>query len=381
MTPVSAPAAPGQLGVAVQPQATLAYLGALDGWLGARRGELAALDAEILANPAHAGLTADMALSLALWQAAKNRYDLLLVTWDSGRVGPAEAERLSSLIWGRLDTASAGGQPTPLAGMAVSLPEACRLSDALVAQLRTRLNLDPAAERQGARVRDLRASLERIRDQLRQQPPPDLAAATGEVASLAARLDDVVGKRERGGDVGGLLGPLEIDVARYERNLIVEGAQRRENRDALARARDQVSELTAREAALHQLVDRAIRTVSPVPKYAVPDVAALGPLPNTRAGIDAYAARLTQVGRAMQHVQDAYGQALFEHDQAAGELRDLTARAGAGGQAADPQLAGLLAVLDALVGRRPAPMPVIRPLLETVRAQLAWLSDAEGSQR
>ena len=76
MTPVSAPAAPGQLGVAVQPQATLTYLGALDGWLTARRGELAALDAEILANPAHAGLTADMALSLALWQAAKNRYDL-----------------------------------------------------------------------------------------------------------------------------------------------------------------------------------------------------------------------------------------------------------------------------------------------------------------
>ena len=36
---------------------------------------------------------------------------LLSATWDGGRVGPAERERLSALVWGRLDTS--GVEATP----------------------------------------------------------------------------------------------------------------------------------------------------------------------------------------------------------------------------------------------------------------------------
>jgi hypothetical protein len=47
---------------------------------------------------------------------------------------------MSTLIWGRLDAATASG-------LSVSLPEACRLSDALLSQLRVKLGLDPSGAR------------------------------------------------------------------------------------------------------------------------------------------------------------------------------------------------------------------------------------------
>lgn len=377
MSPVSAPVAPGKLGVAVQPPAMLSYLGALDAWIAGRRSELSGLDAEILANPAHSALTGDMALSLALWQAVKNRYDLLLVTWDSGRVGPAECERLSSLIWGRLDTST---DAKALGGMAVSLPEACRLSDALVAQLRTRLNLDPAAEQQVGRLRDLRAQMERIRDQIRTEPPISVPAAQQQVAQLAARVDDLGARRERGGDIGGMLGPLEIDAARYERDLIVGAAQRRESRDILATARALVDQLAAREQALHQLVAKAIATVYPAPKYAVPDLAALGPLPNTKQGLQQHLQRLDQVSRAMQLVQDAYGQALAERDQLTALVDALAAKATILGLADDTDFQTLSDLARRLLSRTPAPIAVVRQVVSAIQAQLDWRSETAGSR-
>lgn len=377
MSPVSAPVAPGKLGVAVQPPAMLSYLGALDAWIAGRRSELSGLDAEILANPAHSALTSDMALSLALWQAVKNRYDLLLVTWDSGRVGPAECERLSSLIWGRLDTST---DAKALGGMAVSLPEACRLSDALVAQLRTRLNLDPAAEQQVGRLRDLRAQMERIRDQIRTEPPTSVPAAQQQVAQLAARVDDLGARRERGGDIGGMLGPLEIDAARYERDLIVGAAQRRESRDILATARALVDQLAAREQALHQLVAKAIATVYPAPKYAVPDLAALGPLPNTKQGLQQHLQRLDQVSRAMQLVQDAYGQALAERDQLIALVDALAAKATILGLADDTDFQTLSDLTRRLLSRTPAPIAVVRQVVSAIQAQLDWRSETAGSR-
>ena len=372
MSAVTAPQAPGRLNEPVQPQAMVGYLGELDAWVAARRSELAAIDAEILGRKL-AVLTDDLQLSLALWQAVKSRYDLLLVTWDSGRVGAAECARLSSLIWGRLDT---GASPsTQLAGMAVSLPEACRLSDALVAQLRQKLNLDPNAEQLARRLRDLRAQLERIREQVALEPPTSQPAAGAQVAQLAARVADLEGKRERGGDIGGLLGPLEIDAARYERDLIVGGAQRRENRDALARAREATDELTAREAALRQLVANTVAAVSPAPKYAVPDVAALGPVPNTRQAIDAHLQRLAQVSRAMQVVQDAYSAALTERDAQVALVEALRAKAAALGHGDDPDFVALTDQTQRLLQRRPAPMTVTRQLLPAAQALLDWLAD------
>ena len=299
---VLAPAAPGRLGEPADPPRYLTYLTALDDWIAGRRAELDELDAAAQASGSAAELTADIRLGLALWQATKTRYDAVLVAWDSGRVGPAEADRVSALVWGGLDALS------------MSLPEATRLSDALAGQLRQRLQLDPAGSEAPARLRTAFAQLERLRDQVALEPAEARPAAASKVANLEARLEAIAGKASRGGDVGGLLGPFEADAAVLERDLIVGGAERRRSSDAAGAAGRRRDELAAREASLRQLVDHVVATVPHPPRYAVPHVAALGPVPADDDGLRAYTERLGRVARALDVVQLAYTQALADDE-------------------------------------------------------------------
>ena len=108
-------------------------------WRDGRRAELDELDNAALQAATGSTATGDILLSMALWKAVSDRYELLLATWNSGRVGATELMRMSTLIWGRLDANTASG-------LSVSLPEACRLSDALLSQLRVKLGLDPSGD-------------------------------------------------------------------------------------------------------------------------------------------------------------------------------------------------------------------------------------------
>jgi hypothetical protein len=372
----SSPAAPGQLGVAARPADLLAYLGRLDAWLGGRRAELDALDEQIVASGRQAELTQDMALALALWQAAKTRQNLLLATWDSGRVGQQELERLSALIWGRLDTA--GSEVAQLQSMSVSLPEAGRLCDALVAQLRTRLNTDPNAEQQQIRLRDLRAQLERIRDQVKLEPPALAPAAQAKLATLAARITDLGDKRTRGGDIGGLLGSLEIDAARLERDLIVGAAQRREARDLLTRAREQLAEAAAREQAVRSLAAQVAVSVWPAPDTVLPSVAGLGPVPNTRTALVGYVDGLARVDAQLTDAHAALAGALTRRDAAASLLGALQAKAAGLGHTGDAQLQAIAAATTSALDGSPVVLPVVQQLLGAFSARVDYLS---GSRR
>lgn len=376
MTGTVSPAAPGQLGVAARPADLLAYLGRLDAWLGGRRAELDALDEQIVSSGRQAELTQDMALALALWQAAKTRQNLLLATWDSGRVGQQELERLSALIWGRLDTA--GSEVAQLQSMSVSLPEAGRLCDALVAQLRTRLDTDPNAEQQQIRLRDLRAQLERIRDQVKLEPPALAPAAQAKLAALAARTTDLGEKRTRGGDIGGLLGTLEIDAARLERDLIVGAAQRREARDLLTRAREQLAEASAREQAVRALATQVSASVWPAPDTVLPSVAGLGPVPNTRTALVGYVDGLARVDAQLTDAHAALASALTQRDAAASLLVALQAKADGLGHAADAHLQEIAAAAASVLAGSPVVLPVVQQLLSAFSAQLDYLS---GSRR
>lgn len=366
------PAAPGALGVAARPAELIEYLGRLDAWLAGRRAELDALDEEIVRAGRQSELTGDMALALALWQAAKTRQNLLLATWDSGRVGREELERLSALIWGRLDTTAS--QVASLQSMAVSLPEAGRLCDALVAQLRTRLNTDPHAEQQQIRLRDLRAQLERIRDQVRLEPPALAPAATGRLEALAARTAEVAEKRGRGGDIGGLLSTLEIDAARLERDLIVGAAQRREARDLLTRAREEVAGANAREQAVRALAARVAATVWPAPAITVPAVSALGPVPNTRSALVGFVDALSRLDAQLTEAHAALSRALADRDAAASLLSALQAKAAALGHGDDPTLAAVAGLAGSGLTAQPAVLPVVQQLLNAYSAQLDHLA-------
>ncbi len=126
----TAPTAPGKIGEAIEPALIERYLADLDSWWRTRKDELDELDRAALAANRGQELAGDMGLVLALWKAIHDRYQLVFATWDGGRVLQQERERISTLIWGRLD----GASDMP-GGLAVSLPEACRLNDALTGQL------------------------------------------------------------------------------------------------------------------------------------------------------------------------------------------------------------------------------------------------------
>jgi hypothetical protein len=380
MSPVHAPDAPGRLGEPVEVMAMQTYLAELDSWVRHRKDELDELDAAALSSPRKNELTGDMTLSMALWKAVTDRLQLLLAVWDGGRVLEAERERLATLIHGRLDatldpavlakTARLPGA-TP-AALAVSLPEACRLSDALAGQLRQRLALDPAADENAARVKDLRASLDRLRDQVALEPEGSRPQAQRTWDELAARISDVTERIQRGGDVGGLLGPLENDTARFERDLIVGGAERRDSRDRAAAAAELRDDLLARSAALEQLAARCVEAVDPAPKYAVPDVDALGPVPSSPTELAAYRARLGRVADAMNLAHASYAAALGAHDDLVARLDALTLKASARNFSSQRDLAAAEATAREVLSRRPCPVAVATALVEVYEAWVTW---------
>ncbi|MDX6320908.1 MAG: hypothetical protein QOF52_766 [Propionibacteriaceae bacterium] len=372
-----APTAPGRLGEAIDVAAAGAYVDALGRWCAERQAELAQLDRAALQSPDSAALTHDITLSMALWKSVSDRYELLLATWDSGRVGPTERERMSSLIWGRMDSTldasalGAGGGAATGSSLSVSLPEACRLSDALAGQLRVRLALDPSGLEIADRVRRLRAQLERIRDQVGLEVAgPRQQQAAKEQALLGRRLKEVAEKAARGGDVGGLLDPLENDASRFERDLIVGAATRREAGAKVRRARALRADLQTREAALRTLADSCVTTVFPAPNYAVPDVDALGPVPNTPVTLDAYLARLEQVSRAMNHAQQAYSKALQDRAELVSRLEAYRAKAVATGLAEHPDLLRAHEIATEELHRRPTSMPIAVQLVTLYQSYL-----------
>jgi hypothetical protein len=189
------------------------------------------------------------------------------------------------------------------------------LSDALAATLRAKLALEPGDADLAARLRQLRAQVERISDLVKLEPAGVRDQALAKHHDLDRRLTDLADRNKRGADIGGLIGPFEIDAARAERDLIVGAATRKERAADVARARTLRGELEAQGTAVRALADKAVASVTPAPRLAVPDVTALGPVPNTPAELEKYLTRLDAVRRALGQAQAAYGTALGKRDE------------------------------------------------------------------
>jgi len=160
------------------------------------------------------------------------------------------------------------------------------------------------------------------------------------------------------------LGPLEIRAATMERDLIVGNTKRRQAQDKLARARELLEALQLRETALNDLVTRTVESVTPAPKYAVPNVAALGPVPSSASQLDGYLVKLGSVSKAMQIVQDAYGKALDDRKALTDRLSHEVSTAQQAGVAGDADVAALGGVVESFLARRPAPTQVVASLLD-----------------
>ncbi|WP_053371181.1 hypothetical protein [Cellulosimicrobium cellulans] len=357
MTRTTAPEAPGRLGEAIPAADLLAYLAALETWLDERRTELDRLDAAAQAAATPDVYTADLVLALSLWQAIRTRADEIRPVWDSGRADAVAREKISQLVWGRLDSGSGAAL--------VSLVEAVKLCDALVVQLRTRLSFDPHTADQVARLRGVRAELVRCEDLAGSD-----ADARGRVETLRGRLDHLVAQAARGADVAGPLAELETEVARAERDLIVASAQRRELRRDRARTEEQREALEAREPALRELVARCRREIAHPPRL---------PGPDSRFELDAYAARLATVARAVETVEDAYTRPLRERAELRYSLERLAAKARANGRSASPTVrSGHVEARDA-VEAVPCDVTLARFLVEQYQFLTRDLPTPEGA--
>jgi hypothetical protein len=354
-----APAAPGRLGEPLAVDAARQYLLDLGRWRDARKRELDLLDEASLRAAEPELYTPDVTLSMSLWQAVDDRCTQLLKVWDDGRVDLVARDKLAQLVWGRLESG----------GLGVNLVEACRLSDALAAQLRARLSFDPRAAESGARVAALRAALERLRELVKQEP-----TWAPQVDLLATRLDDVAARAVRGADVDAVLAALEADAARAERDLVVTTARRRNAarsaEQAAAqlvtdrlRAENEMRALSAREDRARELAARCVAAVADPPRLAVPDVEALGAVPQDRAGLDAYLKRLGDVARALEVVERAYGRPLEELDELRGLLGGYLSRAARTGRDADPAVARAAIAARAAFETAPARVGDVRALV------------------
>ncbi len=389
--PAVAPGAPGSLGDDVAPELLLRYLETLGTWRDRRRTELDELDAASLRSPDAESLTSDILLSMALWKAAADRHDLLVEAWGSGRVLEAGRRRMTTLIWGRLDQGAADGN-----ALSVSLPEACRLSDTLAASLRARLRLAGSEPDVDARIRDLRAQVERIRDQVGAVPLANRSSAQELLVRLDRRLVDITERAKRGADVGGLVGSLAAEAATAERDLIIAAATRAKAKNDRARARGLVADLSARGEALRRLAQRCAATVTPAPRLGVPDVTALGQIPADADGVQAYLARLDKVARAVDVAQQAYAAALEERADLAARLdadvaeatshdTDVAASpgtdAGRRGAHAVADLADVHARAREVLERVPTDLDRLRALLAASQAYLARLDQVARARR
>lgn len=360
-----APAAPGSLGADVPAPELLGYLDAMLRWRDARRTELEVLDRAAMELPdpqERAAVTPDVTLSMTLWQAVADRLELLLATWDSGRVGEQERRRITTLVWGTLE--QPGSRPGSSA-LAVSLPEACRLSDSLATSLRSRLRLDGSDPRTTERLTDLRQQLARIADQVALVPGSRRGSAAQAHDLLERRLEDVTARVRRGADVGGFLGPLEAQAATVERDLIVAASVRAHARADHAQATREVAELSARGEAVRALARRVRELVSPAPTLGVPDVTQLGPVPTEAGELTAYLSRLERVERALGVAQTAYAQALARREELA--LRAARVREALAGDAGTgTATAGLAEQAQVLLEARPTDLTRLEA---TVQAQ------------
>ena len=234
----TAPTAPGSIGEAIEPARGPALPRASSTTGCADVGPSSTSSTPPRSRPdAAQDVARDMALSLALWKAVSDRYQLLSATFDGGRVGRQERERISALIWGRLDgTLDPSRAPAPArsrcrcrrrAGSPTRWPRSCG----------PRCRWCPAPTPAPPGSRSSGPSWSACATRSPSSPRAPVTPATAESKELLERLADVTARAQRGADVGGMLGPArDQDATRLERDLIVGNARRRDARDQVIAA-------------------------------------------------------------------------------------------------------------------------------------------------
>src|SRR5690606_5863307 len=182
------------------------------------------------------------------------RHDLLLATWgdgsDPGTRAHGESERdwVSRLVWGVLEMPDGDAQ-----ALAMPLPDALRLSDAMTAWLRARVGADEDEVRLRDRVRELQTDLDRVRGELVEDGGGEdgleerLDAVEETLQSLRGREDP---------DVLTEIGDAGLEVASVDRAIVVGRVAQAHDRADRAQAESERDHLVARGQAVRSLAEK-----------------------------------------------------------------------------------------------------------------------------
>lgn len=361
----SPPTPPGSLTSPAAPRDVLHYLDELRRWRDDLRIALDALDRRTQVASSSDAFTADLTLALSLAESISRRTDELITTWDSGRVTDKELAQLAQLMWGRLPDAL--GNPS-----AFSLSEATTLAAALEARLAARLDADTIAGSGAAdRIAPLRETLARCHDLA-----TTLERRVDEASALADQLEAALASDAK--TLGAQIGRIADSADLLERDLIKETALRASVSRDVATLAARVAQLSTTAAGVRETAQRCRDKIAAPPRLAVPDLAALGPVPPipdgadvpgswtaARAALDAYQARLEQAAAALAEAGRRYAAPLTERAELRGLAEAYRAKAAAAGLVEDPALDAQFAATRAELWRAPCDVAAARSLVET----------------
>ncbi|MGO0578172.1 hypothetical protein [Ornithinimicrobium panacihumi] len=377
------PAGPGDL---PEDGAVDRYLAELGRWRMRREHELRALDELTRTHDERDALNVDVTTSMALWHAVAQRHDLLLTTWEAATEGEGERDWVAQLIWGVLEMPDGDAQ-----ALAITLPEAMRLSDSLATSLRARLGTDeddlPVADRTAA----LQDEIDRIRTRLDESGSPaegdeaDQGDDTEETPDLHAQLQELETELEavrqggqpeddgRAAEVRSELGALQSRLVRIDQASIVATASEAHGRADAEQAAAERDHLVAKGEAVRALAERVLNSVHPAPKLGIPDVTALGDLPSDENELSTYVANLERVGRALDQAHATYAAALAEYADLADRAELLAKTLSGCGAPTSVDLAGMLTAAKESLHNQPADIQRASALIAAQEAYLAQL--------
>ena len=377
------PTAPGSLTAPAGARSVLKFLDELRRWRDDLKTALGSLDRRAQVSSAPDAFTSDLTLAMSLSESIDRRTDELIKVWDSGRVGEKELAQIAQLTWGRL--------PDPLGNpSAFSLDEATTLAAALQARLAARLDADTIAGSGAAdRIGPLRETLARCHDLAE-----TLGRRGGEAEALTEQLETALrgdsGPAALGKEVDRIADAAEL----LERDLIKETSLRASvARDSAALAA-RIDELRSTEAEVRATAERCRDKILEPPRLAVPDVAALGPVPPipdgpdapgtwkaTQAALTDYRARLERAAAALAEAGRRYAAPLAERAELRGLAEAYQAKAGAAALAEDPALGAQFVTLRTLLWQAPCDLAAARPLVaaygQAVQVAVGAISVAE----
>lgn len=369
-----APEPPAGPGEQPEPGAVDRYVSDLARWRMRRDHELRALDELARAHDDRDDLNGEVTAAMTLFHAIAQRHDLLLAAWGDGEggdlnggEGPGEDERgwVSQLVWGMLELPDGDAE-----ALAMPLPDALRLSDAMATSMRVRVG----ADEDGVPLKDRRRALEqevaRVRDQVAEADGDAEDGLQARLDAVAERLAGVSTHEDEQEESLSALGEIGLELAAVDRAVVVGRAAHAHERADREQAVAEREHLLARGEAVRSLAEKALNTINPAPRLGIPDVAALGEVPQDPAELSTYVTNLERVGRALDQAHSTYAAALAEYADLADRAERLADTLAGCGAPTSVDLAGMLTAAKESLHTQPAD---IRRAAALVAAQEAYL--------